>query len=382
MPSSPINRRRFLGCSAAASIAIAQGSLPESSAANVEVEPVRLGVVGIGNRGTALLRSVLELPGTDVVAVCDSDRKHRSRGEGIVEKARGRRPDSSDDPRKLFDRKDVDAVIIALPCDAHVSAYSDALAAGKHLYAEKPLGITLDDCDRLIDGATAAPKLAVHVGFQRRSNPRFSHGVELIGRGEIGTLIEVRASWTSSHGPISGHGGWLARRERSGDWMVEQGVHIWDVFHWLAGELPSRASGWGRRDLFASVDPKRDVTDHYSVELEWPDGFRGSFTQSWIAPSGESFTGSTLRVLGERGGFDFTTGNLTFRNRKEPSRTIHPGPQPDTRFALEAFLASVRSSTPLPPPVSLEDARAATQIGLLVRMAVDERRSVSLNEIS
>jgi predicted dehydrogenase len=338
-------------------------------------------LIGIGNRGTALLRSVLELPGAPIVAVCDADRKHRTRGEGIIEKARGQRPISCDDPRRIFDRTDVDAVIIALPCDAHVAVYSDCLTAGKHLYAEKPLGITLEGCDRLIAASAAAPGLAVHVGFQRRSNPRFCQGIELIRRSELGPLVEARATWTSSNGPITGHAGWLGSRERSGDWMVEQGVHIWDVFHWLAGDLPARATGWGRRNLFASIDPKRDVTDHYSVELEWPDGFRASFLQSWIAPSGESFTGSTLRVLGEQGGIDFATGALTFRDKKEPGRTIHAGPQPDTRLALEAFLTSVRSTTPLPPPVSLEDARAATRIGLLVRKAVDDRRTVDIDEI-
>jgi myo-inositol 2-dehydrogenase / D-chiro-inositol 1-dehydrogenase len=382
MPPTPINRRRFLGCSAAAGIALSQGSLAEAAGIDAEAHPVRLGVIGIGNRGTALLRSVLELPGTPIVAVCDIDRKHRNRGEGIIEKARGQRPESFDDPRKVFDRNDVDAVIVALPCDAHQPVYSDAIASGKHLYAEKPLGITLDACDRLMAASAAAPGLAVHVGLQRRSNPRYRQGIEVIARGELGPLIEVRASWTSSNGPITGHGGWLGSRERSGDWMVEQGVHIWDVFHWLAGELPAKATGWGRRDLFASIDSKRDVTDHYSVELEWPDGLRASFLQSWIAPSGESFAGSTLRVLGEQGGIDFSTGALTFRDRKQPSRTIQPGPQPDTRLALESFLASVRSPSALPPPVSLADARAATRIGLLVRKAVDERRTVLIDEIS
>jgi predicted dehydrogenase len=381
MAYPPINRRRFLGCSAAAGIALTQGALAEAAAIDAEAHPVRLALIGIGNRGTALLRSVLELPGAPIVAVCDSDRKHRSRGEGIVEKARGQRPDSYDDPREVFDRNDVDAVIIALPCDAHLPVYSHALAAGKHLYAEKPLAITLDACDRLIAASAAAPALAVHVGFQRRSNPRYRQCIEVIGRGELGPLIEVRATWTSSNGPVSGHNGWLASRERSGDWMVEQGVHIWDVFHWLAGDLPSKATGWGRRDLFASVNPNRDVTDHYSVELEWPDGFRASFLQSWIAPSAESFTGSNLRVLGEQGGIDFSTGALTFRDRKETGRAIHPGPQPDTRLALTSFLDSVRSPSPLPPPVSLADARAATRIGLLVRKAVDERRTVGIDEI-
>ncbi len=381
MPPIQINRRRFLGCSAAASLALSQGGLAESAAIDGEAHPVRLGLIGIGNRGTALLRSLLELPGAPIVAVCDTDRKHRQRGEGIIEKARGQRPESFDDPRKVFDCKDIDAVIVALPCDAHVQVYSDALAAGKHLYAEKPLGITLEGCDRLIAASAGAPSLAVHVGFQRRSNPRFRQGVDLIKRGEIGPLVEARATWTSSNGPITGHGGWLGRRERSGDWMVEQGVHIWDVFGWLAGGLPIKATGWGRRDLFASIDPQRDVTDHYSVELEWPDGFRASFVQSWIAPAGESFTGSSLRVLGEQGGIDFATGALTFRDRKEPGRTIQPGPQPDTRLALESFLASIRASSPLPAPLSLADARAATRVGLLVRKAVEERRPVLMDEI-
>jgi myo-inositol 2-dehydrogenase / D-chiro-inositol 1-dehydrogenase len=382
MPPIQLNRRRFLGCSAAASLALSQGNLAEAAAIDGESQPVRLGLIGIGNRGTALLRSVLELPGTEVVAVCDPERKHRQRGEGIVEKARARRPDSFSDPRKVLDRNDVDAVLVALPCDAHDQVYADALAAGKHLFAEKPLAITLDGCDRLIAAAASSSSPIVHVGFQRRSNPRFRQGIELIARGELGPLVEARASWTSSNGPINGHDGWLGRRDRSGDWMVEQGVHIWDVLHWLTGTLPEKATGWGRRDLFASIDKQRDVTDHYSVELEWSDGFRASFVQSWIAPAGEGFTGSSLRVLGEQGGFDFTSGALTFRDRSTPSRTIAQGPQPDTRLALQAFLTSVRSSSPLPPPLSLADARAATRIGLLVRKAVDERRTVSIGEVS
>ncbi len=381
MPPTQLNRRRFLSCSAAASLALSQGNLAEAAAVERDSKPLRLGAVGIGNRGTALLRSLLELPGTEILAVCDLERKHRQRGEGIVEKARGRRPESFSDPRKVFDRTDIDAVVVALPCDAHDQVHAEALAAGKHLYAEKPLSMTLEGCDRLIAAGALSPSLVIHVGFQRRSNPRFCQGVELISRGDLGPLIEARASWTSSNGPMSGHDGWLARRERSGDWMVEQGVHIWDVFHWLKGSLPVRATGWGRRDLFASIDPKRNVTDHYSIDLEWADGFRASFVQSWISPAAEGFTGSSLRVLGEQGGFDFTSGALTFRDRNQPARTVAPGPQPDTRLALESFLTAVRSSTPLPAPLSLADARAATRIGLLVRKSVDEHRTVQMDEI-
>jgi len=376
MPPITVNRRRFLGCSAAASLALSQGNLAEAAGIDAEARPVRLGVIGVGNRGTALLRALLELPGTPIVAVCDPEPKHRQRGQGIIEKARGQRPDAYDDPRRVLDRTDIDAVIVAIPCDAHEAVYRDAIMASKHLYAEKPLALTLAGCDRLIAAADKAPNLAVHVGFQRRSNPRFQDGVELIGRGELGALIEARATWTSSNGPMNGHGGWLGRRDRSGDWMVEHAVHVWDILQWFTRESPVRASGWGRRGLFAKTDPLRDVTDHYGVELEWADGFHASFVQSWVAPADDGFTGSSLRVMGEEGGFDFVSGALTFRDRARPRQTIQPGPQADSRMALEAFLASVRSDSTIAPPLSLADARAATEIGLLVRKAVDLQRVV------
>ena len=170
-------------------------------------------------------------------------------------------------------------------------------------------------------------------------------------------MIEARATWTSSNGPVTGHGGWLGRRDRSGDWMVEQAVHVWDVLQWIKGEPPVRASGWGRRGLFAAIDPLRDVTDHYAVELEWADGFRASFVQSWIAPADDGFTGSTLRVMGEEGGFDFTSGSLTLRDRTvaapdDPARPA--GRHPDgSRGVPDVRPVGVAA----PPPLSLAEAR-------------------------
>jgi myo-inositol 2-dehydrogenase/D-chiro-inositol 1-dehydrogenase len=379
MPPIALNRRRFLGCSAAAGLALSQGRVAEAAGQDT---PVRLAVVGLGTRGTTLLRTLLELPAAQVVAVCDADRRHRDRGAGIVERARGARPEALARLDQVFDRSDVDAVAVALPCDLHAEAYRDALRAGKHLYAEKPLGLSLAECDALEAEAARAPTRAVHVGFQRRSNPRYRDGVALIRQGELGRLVFGSAGWVSSHGPMNGHAGWLGQRARSGDWMVEQAVHVWDVLHWVAGGPPTRAHGQGLRDVFAREQPERDVTDHYAVQLFWPDGFHASFLHSWIAPADDRFTGVTLQVMGEAGGFDFGTGALTFRDRGRPRQTLHPGVQPDTRLALQAFVDAARGDGGTPPPLSLDEARAATLTGLLVRKAVDERRVVTLDEVS
>ena len=381
MPPISLNRRRFLGCSAAASLALSGGALAENTAEGAEAATVRLGIIGVGNRGTALLRGLLDLPGACVVAVCDPEPKHRLRGQGIVEKAQGRRPDATEDPRRLLERSDVGAVIAALPCDLHETVACETLHAGKHLYIEKPLALTVSGCERIGSLAAQRPELAVHVGYQRRSNPRYREGLRRVRQGELGPLIEARASWTSSNGPVDGQGGWLGRRGRSGDFMVEQAVHVWDVLHWLHGELPVQAVGWGRRGFFARHDPGRDVTDHYAADLQWADGFRASFVQSWIAPADMGFTGSTFRVLGEDGGLDLGTGSLTLRDRQHPRQSIHPGPQNDTRMALLDFLTSVRADKPLPPPLTLAEATSATLIGLLVRKAVDLGRIVTMEEL-
>ncbi|RUL88252.1 Gfo/Idh/MocA family protein [Tautonia sociabilis] len=378
MPPIRLNRRHFLGCSAAAGWAISQGRDVEGA---LNLPPVRVGLIGLGNRGTALLRSALDLPEAEVVALCDLEERHRRRAQGIAEKARGRRPDDYDDPAALLARDDVEAVLVAVPNCWHITYDASALLAGKHLYAEKPLGLTLRECDALIAEADRRPEQVVHVGFQRRSNPRFREGVELIRSGELGTPLEARASWTSSNGPVDGHNGWLGSREQSGDWMMEQGVHVWDWLHWIAGGPPARAFGTGRRDVFADLRPGRDVTDHYSVTLEWPDGFHASFVHSWVDPADDAFTGISQRVVGTAGGFDFGTGTATFRDRSIPRRALHPGNLPDTRFALSAFLLAIRSAEPVPPPVTLTEARNATLTALLVRKAVDERRVVTRAEI-
>ncbi len=377
MPPIRMNRRGFLGYSAAAGIALANG--PGAEAASNR--SVRLGLVGLGGRGTALLRAALELPGVEVVALADPELKHRIRGQGIAEKAAGIRPEAVDSALRVFERGDVEAVLVATPCDLHAELDREALRAGKHLYAEKPLALTVGQCDALIAEAARRPDLAVHVGHQRRSNPRYRDGVELLRRGDLGEPIEARAVWSSSNGPVSGHGGWLARRDRSGDWMVEQAVHVWDVLHGIAGGPPSRAIGTGRRDVFRSIQPDRDVTDWYSAHLQWDSGFVASMTHSWIDPADDAFTGVSLRVVASAGGFDFGSGTATPRDRSRPRKTIHPGNLPETRLALEAFVAAIRSPEPTPPPISLAEAKEAVVTGLLVRTAVDERRVVSREEI-
>ena len=375
-----VNRRRFLGCSAAAGLALAGSPVAEAVA---HASPVRLGAIGAGSRGTTLLRAALEIPGVEVVAIADLEPKHRLRGQGIAERSTKGRPDVCEDFHAILGRDDIQGVVVALPCDLHARVILDALRAGKHVYAEKPLALSVAECDSIVAEAARSPGTVIHVGHQRRSNLRYVEGARLLRDGEFGPLVEARASWTSSNGPIRGHRGWLGLRDRSGDWMVEQAVHLWDTLHELTGSLPVRASGTGRQRLFARTDPDRDVTDWYTAQLEWKSGFQASLTHSWIDPADDGFTGVSLRVLGVEGGFDFASGVATFRDKSRPRQTIHPGNLNDTGAAVATFIEAIRrGGTALAAPISLIDAREAVVTGLMVRKAVDERRWVGRSEIT
>jgi myo-inositol 2-dehydrogenase/D-chiro-inositol 1-dehydrogenase len=368
MPPSCLNRRSFLGCSAAAGLAMAQGQVAEALGAE---QPVRLGLIGLGNRGTSLLRGFLSLPGVQVVAVCDPEPRHRTRAQGIAEKASQYRPDALAGAPELLAREDVDAVAVAVPGDLHAALYQATIDAGKHLYAEKPLGLSVTECDAVIEAQRRHPDCVVHVGFQRRSHPRFQEAVERAQAGDLGRLLECRAQWSSSNGPIEGHGGWMGRRARSGDWMLEQAIHVWDFLCWLKSGPPELAFGTGHRDLFREIDRDRDVTDWYTATLFWRDGFSASFSQSWIAPADERYTGLSLAVVGTAGGLDLTSGVLTYRDRNRPRAVLDPASTQDTERALVEFLRAIRSPGRVEPPIGLEAARLATQVGLLVRAAVD-----------
>ncbi len=376
-----LNRRRFLGASAAAGIALSQAVPAEGSE---DSRPVRLGLIGAGNRGTALLRSALELPGVTIAAVAESEPRHLQRALGIAEKASRVRPEGMEDASRLLSREDLDGVLVALPCDLHAGVYLAAIESGKSLYAEKPLGLNLAECDHLIAAAARRPEQAVHVGFQRRSHPRYQEAVSLLRAGELGPVLGGRGQWISSNGPMNGHNGWLGSRARSGDWMVEQAIHVWDVLNWALGGPPERAFGHGRRDVFTHLQPERDVTDHYSVMLLWPGDIHVSFTHSWVDPADDAFTGTSLQLVGRDGGLDLGSGVVTFRAKEKPRRALHPGVVPDTRLALEAFVRAIRSPEPLPPPITLAEARDALQTALLVRQAVDAEpgRVVAWGDVS
>jgi len=367
-------------------IAVSAGPTPRKIGPD---DKIRFGLIGIGSRGQGLLDVLLRQKNISVKALADLDPNNRKAAIEKVKAATGETIDVYTEPEdyknKLLARDDIDAILSATPCWLHGPVYLACFAAGKHFYGEKPMCIEANEADALVEAQKKNPKVVGQIGFQRRASKLYIEGIKRIKEGEFGDLIDGRAAWNNYWGPIGrpGEGAriWLGRRKSSGDWMLEQACHSWDVISLVTGEMPVAASGVGRRDVFKEMDPQRDVTDYYIAHLVYNSGLTVDFEHSCICPHKDDgkFTGVFERFAGSKGGISFGEGSMYWRDPSMPPEQIKVDDGDHTVRAIESFLNSVRTGAP--NVCTTETSRLATYTGLLVRKAVDERRWVKIEEL-
>jgi predicted dehydrogenase len=195
------NRRQFLqqaGRGMASAAVISGLPLIVSSRAIAKVgqpapsDRIGVGFIGVGNRAGANLRGIMEFPFADVVAVCEVDSDRLAAAKKKVEKKTHRPCATYSDYRKVLENKDVDAVVVTTPDHWHALATIHACQAGKDVYCEKPLSLTIAE-GRAMVAAARANKRIVQTGSQQRSEGDFRHACELVRSGKIGKVHTVRA---------------------------------------------------------------------------------------------------------------------------------------------------------------------------------------------
>jgi predicted dehydrogenase len=180
------NRRRFLQTAGSAVVFQLAGSGPKIRAAGPN-ETVSLGFIGSGIRATQLIDEFKRVPGVKFPAVCDlyDGCLQRSREQIAADIA------TTKDYRAVLDRKDVDAVVIATPDHLHKSMVLDALAAGKHVYVEKPLTWSLEEGPEIIRAANESGRI-VQVGSQGKTSALTAKAREIVKSGALGKVNMIR----------------------------------------------------------------------------------------------------------------------------------------------------------------------------------------------
>ena len=373
MSISNVTRRSFLKVPAAAVVAAEAPALLPAQSPN---DTVQVAFIGVGNRGSFLLEQLMKVKGVKVVAICDIDPARLQKAVDAVA-AMGSRPAAYADFRKMLDeRKDIDAVVIATPVDTHKAIAVATLEVGKHVYCEKPMAISPEECRMVLNAANSA-KGIFQAGFQLRHDPNRHAAMEFIQQGGIGKVLYLQGYRHT--GDLPRETAWYFDRTRSGDSIVEQACHILDLMRWAAGGHPIRAFGSGGINLYKDVPPGRTVMDHYCVIYEFPNDIRLTFSHMFFDPPG--FSGIKEWVYGSKGAIDLANATWTELEKRGPIKLSVPDAgQDSTYMSLAAFIDNARGrKTPLN---NAESARDSTLMATMGRKAIYEKRIVTWEEVN
>lgn len=191
-------RRDFIKAAGAGAAGLALSSASSSASIQGANSRVRVGIVGFSDRCRgALIPAFLnhaEKLNFEIVAVSDIWSLRREQGAALIEKRTGKRPAQCRNNDELYDRKDVDAVIIATADFQHAPHGVEAVRAGRAAYVEKPLANTMADA-REIRRAVKETGQIVQIGTQRRSSPKYQKAYEYLKSGEFGDLVMAEMTW-------------------------------------------------------------------------------------------------------------------------------------------------------------------------------------------
>ncbi len=154
-------------------------------------DKLRLGVIGCNGMGWSDMRSHLQMSEVDCVALCDVDQSVLDKRAADVQTARGVRPQLYKDYRKMLENKDIDAVIVGTPDHWHCLAMTDSLSAGKHVYCEKPLANSIEECNVMLAAAKKSNKM-VQIGQWQRSGTHYESAIEYLRSGKLGNIRLVK----------------------------------------------------------------------------------------------------------------------------------------------------------------------------------------------
>ena len=305
-----VGRREFLGAAAGAGVMILK---PERVWGATVNSAVRLGLLGCGGRGLNVAASFIQHTGAVVTAIGDLFQDSLETGRKTLDQASQKYGKPGIDAARLFrgpkayealfNCKEVDAVYIATPPYFHPLHLEAAIAAGKHVYLEKPVAVDVPGAHKVVAlGEKAQGRLSLAVGFQIRHASPYVELAKRIHAGQIGAPVSAeihyfasaikRPEWPAAERRLRN---WVHDRTISGDIIVEQNVHILDVTNWLLKSHPVKAVGSAGR---AGRTDQGDCSSHYNCVFTYPNDVHVSFSSTQF---GKAAWGVGMQYYGTKG---------------------------------------------------------------------------------
>lgn len=335
-----LSRRRFLQTSAIT--AAASGLFSPQTFAQNRVpanDRITLGFIGMGKQNQHHLPAFLRRSDTQVLAVCDVDTTRRQDARKQVEKFYAEHSRSGtfkgcedyNDFQKLIHRKDIDAVVISTPDHWHAIPVIMAANAGKDIYCEKPLSLTIHEAKAMVD-AVRKNQCVFQTGSQQRSSGNFRFACEMVQSGRIGKIRRVEVAvggpshwcdlnesqppkgldwdlwlgpapfrgWNEILSPVGVHDHyprWRSFREYSGGGMTDWGAHHFDIAQWGLGMDESSP---------AEIIPPEKENAETGVRFVYANGVE----MEHVSGNGVTFYGTEGKIFVNRGKLETTPASL------------------------------------------------------------------------
>lgn len=340
---------------------------------------VKVGVIGVGSRGSYTGGIVAKDSRARVVAIADvSD-----------EALAAAKPKMLNPDVKTYKNyqevlaSDVDAVLIATPVYLHPDHFEAAVKSGKHVYMEKPAGLDVAGCKRVMRVADEADrKQTITFGFQQRYGGVYVKAKQMLDSGAIGKIREIHGEFLkfalAGDEPVMPPPRnekekleqWKLWRNTFGEVIVETYVHNLDAINWFVGAHPVKAIGTGGR----TVEKRGDLLDHLSVTYDYPGNVQCTFAGSQMTP--KFYRSNYERYIGDKGMIETARTYWTYNTGQGP--VTEKSTQDISVDALAEFIRRVRENKPENVGVR---AAESTLTSILGQMAIDRKREVTWDEM-
>jgi predicted dehydrogenase len=401
------SRRRFIGTAAAGMAGAAVIPYLSGCKTDKKSDVITLGFIGMGRQSMFLLDGFINLPGVEVVAGCDvygiKRRRFEKRvNEHYLKAGKKVKVETYEKYQDLLSRKDINAVVIAVPDHSHAMVAIAAIKAGKDVYLEKPMTFTIYEGQQLIKVVRENDRI-LGIGSQQRSDPNFQHAVKLVQDGALGKISKVNAyvgapptpynlpeeplpsdlNWDLWLGslPVPIHynsqldppisldpeenekiwGAWRWYKETGGGFTTDWGAHMFDIAQWGLGMDKNGP---------VEISPIGDGTEFMQFKYE-------SGTIMTSEPFNDEKT-KGVKFWGENGWIEVARG---FFNASDAKFNPPPAPQSDANIPYETkiphqvnFIEAVRAHKD--PAVPVEVGHSSCTVCNLGNIACDLKRTI------
>ena len=334
---------------------------------------IKIGLIGVGRIGKVFAQTLaFNVPQADLVAVADSDPSAAQEAAASFNI-----PVWYADYHQLLAQKDIQAVVIATPTHTHVEVAVAAAEAGKEIFCEKPLALTMAGNDQVIRAAQLAG-VRLQVGLNRHFDPAYVAAKRMIQEGKIGQPVMIKLIGRDPRRTNLD----FARRENSGGMIMDMGIHDFDTARWLMDSEVERVYAEGGCLVYPELKDVGDI-DNALINLRFTNGLLGNVDLSRNAIYGHDVR---TEILGSKGGLivgkdRYTDLVIMTENSIAHDTVPYFMERFSTAFAeeMKGFIDCIVEDRE--PAVTGADARAAVRIAIAATRSLDEARPVLVSEV-